>query len=224
MSDYATKSTPKRIAIDPACKDDPFYRYQMRQLQLNVVGKGKMVRTFITNVDDVASDLKIPPSYLINYLGQKIGAQSSYDDTRQKGQRAFLSGGQSVEQVSETVEKFLFGFILCGQCVLPELLIKSTEKSTIYVLCQSCGWKKRLDDMKLGEKFCKFVSTHPPTSKSLQKKKSEKTVQTIATPDVDQDESEGDWFSDLSAEAVAQRATEMLPTQALQNVFQSKNI
>lgn len=218
---YATNGAPKKIAIDPACRDDPFYRYQMRQLSLNVVGKGKMIRTFISNFDDVVNDLKIPPSYLINYIGQKIGAQSSYDETKQKNQRAFLSGSQSVATISETVERFLLDFILCYQCSLPELVIKATKSSIPFVQCQSCGWKTKIDHMKLSDRFKKHVFAHmPPIHRNALKPK--QIVQLdLVEPNV-QDSDDDNWFSDLSSSAVAQRAAEMLPTDALKTVFQSK--
>ena len=51
--------TPKRLPIDPS-SDDPFYRYQVHQLNVQVVGRGKMIRTYFLNGDEVADDLHVP--------------------------------------------------------------------------------------------------------------------------------------------------------------------
>ena len=53
-----------------------FDRYKMRQLQVQVVGKGKMIHTNLLNVDDVAKDLKTEPSYIGAWFGYEFGAQS----------------------------------------------------------------------------------------------------------------------------------------------------
>ena len=42
--------------------DDPFYRYKMPQMQVQTIGKGKMIRTAFCNVDDVAKSLHVPPA------------------------------------------------------------------------------------------------------------------------------------------------------------------
>lgn len=51
--------TPKKLPIDPS-SDDPFYRYQTHQLNVQVVGRGKMIRTYFLNCEEVAADLHVP--------------------------------------------------------------------------------------------------------------------------------------------------------------------
>lgn len=55
-------TAPTKVAIDPNCQADPFYRYKMSQMQVQVIGNGKMVRTSLVNLEDVAKDLNLPPS------------------------------------------------------------------------------------------------------------------------------------------------------------------
>lgn len=54
------KVQPKIISIRGTT--DMFDRYKMRQLFVQVIGKGKMIRTVLLNVDDVAKDLKTEPA------------------------------------------------------------------------------------------------------------------------------------------------------------------
>lgn len=54
------KVQPKIISIRGTT--DMFDRYKMRQLFVQVIGKGKMIRTVFLNVDDVAKDLKTEPA------------------------------------------------------------------------------------------------------------------------------------------------------------------
>jgi hypothetical protein len=54
------KIQPKTISIRGG--DDAFDRYKMRQLFVQIVGKGKMIRTVLLNVDEVADNLKTEPS------------------------------------------------------------------------------------------------------------------------------------------------------------------
>lgn len=217
---YATLSKqPGRIQIDPAAREDPFYRYKMRQLGVVVVGKGKMIRTYVANIDDVASDLQIKPEYLVNFLSLKLGANGSYDAKHQKQQRAFLSGSHSIERISELVVLFLQQFVLCGKCTLPELTLHS-ERSRVYVSCRSCGWKSDIDSLKhLPPKFCHFVKTRTPKeAKSREQGERGEDEKIEEKKRTEEEEDDGIWFSDFSDAAREQRTKEMIPAP-LQSFF-----
>lgn len=62
-----TSEKPKILTLVPS---DPGSRYKTRQLQIQVVGKNKMIKTVLVNILDVSKDMQIPPSCIrkIKYL------------------------------------------------------------------------------------------------------------------------------------------------------------
>jgi hypothetical protein len=53
---YVSKSqSAEMVNIDGSI--DLFYRYKMPQLTIEVIGQGKMVKTFLTNIDSLAEKL-----------------------------------------------------------------------------------------------------------------------------------------------------------------------
>jgi len=219
----AHTSTPKTVPIDPT-SDDPFYRYKMRQLAVQVIGRGKMIKTAFVNGEDVAKDLKIPASYLPTYFAQQIGAKATYDAKRPERERASISGEFDIQQLSDVLVGFITAFIQCGSCTLPELSYVPLKKR-VGVKCRSCGWKSYTDQMNLTLKFQKYVQNHPPPKtahldKNVAKgqkavkdrqKADAKLVAAAGQLDVDVAEEEVKWETDVSAEAAAKRAAEMVP-------------
>lgn len=236
---YVTLGAPKILPIDPTT-DDPFYRYKMRQLSVQVIGNGKMIRTAFVNIDDVAKDLKVPPMYIPSYLAQRMGAQAKYDPKKPERERGSISGEYSVSELTEHLEAFIRDFVLCGRCQLPELSFLPGKKK-VMVKCRSCGWKSDIEKMNLTAKFVKFVKNHPPPvtedmkkedrdQKEEERRRSEDQAhQAQAQAQADTDamgdqilaeaaelqvpttSAMDDWAFDTSAEAVAARAADMVP-------------
>jgi hypothetical protein len=69
----ARKVEAKKVNIDGS--DDVFYRYKVPQLLVQVIGKGKMIKTMFLNNDDFAKALHLMPEYIPAYLAYEIGAQ-----------------------------------------------------------------------------------------------------------------------------------------------------
>lgn len=124
---YMARSV-KSVAIDPRCQDDPFVRYKTPQLNVQAVGKGKMIRTMLLNVDKVAEALGVPPSYIPNYLGKSIGAQAKYDKKKSERERGSISGEYPLEELEEALLRFIETFVLCGECRYPELIYSPAKK------------------------------------------------------------------------------------------------
>jgi len=177
------KLTPKLLNIDGS--EDPFYRYKMRQLYVQVVGKGKMIKTNILNVDDVAKDLKVAPSYLTAYLGYEIGAQFKYDAKKPDRQKAYISGDLDAASLTQHMKKFITELVLCRYCNLPEItmFVKGTEISTS---CRSCGGKAVLDNLR--EKFSQYVLNHPSKPLTSKEERAVKKKQDEATQQNEKDE------------------------------------
>lgn len=212
--------------MDPAT-DDPFFRYKMHQLCVQVIGRGKMIRTQFLNVTQVANDLKVPADYLPNFFAQNIGAKAAYDKKKPERERASISGEYSLEDLSNLLTTFVRKFVMCGSgtCSLPELSFVPLKKRT-GVKCRSCGWTSYVDKMDLPHKFQRYVQNHPPPKtahldKNLAKKaeavkkrrkadaKIMKMAEKLNVEDINEEDIE--WGTDLSEAAQAQRAAEMVP-------------
>jgi translation initiation factor 5 len=162
-------SAPLTIAIDPAMQTDPFYRYKMRQLQVQVIGNGKMVRTSLTNLEDVSKDLHLPPAYIPNYLAKVIGAQAKYDKKKPERERGSISGEYPLPELSDHLVRFIREFVLCKKCRYPELTYSGQgNKKDVRMTCRSCGWKGLLTSAKdINEKFRRFAINNPPTKTTI---------------------------------------------------------
>lgn len=148
---YCAKNKIVKINIDGS--DDPFYRYKMRQLNINVLGKGKMIKTMLINVDDVASDLHLDPILIVKFLGYELNTKSSYEPKKSKMEKAYLSGNIDENDISTAMEKMINAIVLCKICGLPEL-----EKTSV---CRSCGMKNILNiDPRLEKYYLGLKSGH----------------------------------------------------------------
>lgn len=236
------KLTPKLLNIDGS--DDPFYRYKMRQLYVQVVGKGKMIKTNILNVDEVSKDLKVSPSYLTAYLGYETGAQFKYDPKKPDRQKAYISGDLDAASLTLQMQKMIKELVLCRNCNLPEITM-FVNKNEISTSCRSCGEKTILDNLR--EKFSQFILNHPSkplTSKEEKavkkkqdeatqemekgeeeeappapKEKKEKTVKKVRKPkkvvvEEDDDDDDVEWSVPTDAESVAARRNEAFSGEA----------
>jgi len=226
-----TKISPKSINIDGS--DDPFYRYKMRQLYVQVVGRGKMIKTVLLNVDDVSKDLKIPPAYMTAYLGYEIGAKTKYDPKKPERERAAISGDLDSGDLSIHLKKFIQEVILCECCKLPEVTLYVDEQTNeIINTCRSCGGKSVLNHLKA--KFKQHILNHPinpqlsknemkvRTKQDLseleapKKAKSKETKKVKKKAEEDDDE---EWSVSLSAEAIQERRKHLLPDN-VQNIIE----
>jgi len=214
-----TKITPKNINID-GC-DDPFYRYKMRQLYFQVVGRGKMIKTVLLNVDDTAKDLKIPPQYLTAYLGYEIGAKTKYDAKKPDRERASIAGDYESAQLSTIVKKFIFEIILCEYCKLPELTLTIEDKNIVNS-CRSCGGRSILTALK--PKFSQHILNHPvdaQISKNEMKVRTKQDLSALEAPKAKSkktkkekkvdDEEDIEWSVSMSQDAVNERRKHLLP-------------
>lgn len=147
---YATNSKhPKKVVINSALVNDPFNRYKMTQLVLEV-NKG---RTFFSNLDLIANELKVPPGYILHYFSVMLGARSDV-------KKNTLSGSFAPDRISFLVENFIRGLVLCSACELPELDYEN-KIGKVIISCRSCGYVEKLDARDLPETLKKYVINHP---------------------------------------------------------------
>jgi len=152
---------PKQLSLLPK---DPGSRYKTRQLQVQIVGKSKMMKTMLVNILDVAKDMQVPPSYVGTFMGYEIGAQAKWDPKKPERQQAFLSGEHATKDLSRIALQFIQEVILCPNCNLPEI-VTEVDQSAGKVLgrCRACGG---FNELRISnEKFKRYILNHPPTTK-----------------------------------------------------------
>jgi len=155
------KVEPKKVNIDGS--DDMFYRYKVNQLLIQVVGKGKMIKTMFLNNDEVARGLHLMPEYIPAFMGYEIGAQQKYEVKKPERERAHISGEYTCAELSEVLAKLIKEVVLCKNCKLPELKMScETKKRVIFLTCASCGNREELN--RSNPKFLKFIINNPPVN------------------------------------------------------------
>jgi len=226
---------PKLLTLVPS---DPGSRYKTRQLQVQIVGKSKMMKTVLVNILDVAKDMQVPPSYIGTFMGYEIGAQAKWDPKKPERQQAFLSGEHGTKDLSKIALQFIQEVILCPRCGLPEIVTEVTDNK-VHGRCRACGGNEEL--RITNEKFKRYILNHPPTTKggsfsgtkNVDKKeaavKNKVAKATLAEREAEQaaqekpqskqkkgeDEDNIVWYSDTSEEAARARREQMLPDSIL---------
>lgn len=122
---------------------DPFYRYQMDDVKIKVEGSGKMIKTFILNLDKISKQINRPVKYILAYIAFEIGVSYKCDDNN-----FYISSRQSKEQIQEHIIKFINSFILCKYCNTPETkpYVEGTKKNLLLkLICASCGNHSLID-------------------------------------------------------------------------------
>jgi len=155
------KIEARKVNIDGS--DDMFYRYKVHQLIIQVVGKGKMIKTMLINNDEVARGLHLNPEYIPAYMGYEIGAQFKYENKKPENQRAHISGEYTSNVLSDVLKKLIKEWILCKSCNAPELKMScETKKKTVFLTCSACGNREEMN--KCNMKFLQFIAKNPPVN------------------------------------------------------------
>lgn len=156
---FLSSAKPKTITL---VQKDPGSRYKTRQLQIQVQGKSKMIKTVLVNILDVAKDMLVPPNYIGTYMGYVIGAQAKWDPKLPERQQAYLSGEHDPKDLSKIMLQFVNEVLCCPICGLPELsLTADAERGDVMCSCRGCGHKGPLNISD--EKFKRYVLNHPPS-------------------------------------------------------------
>jgi len=222
---------PKYLSLLPS---DAGSRYKTRQLQVQIVGKSKMMKTMLVNILDIAKDMQVPPSYVGTFMGYEIGAQAKWDPKKPERQQAFLSGEHDTKDLSKIALQFIHEVILCPGCHLPEI-VTEVDDGKVNGRCRACGG---LNELKItNEKFKRYILNHPPAtkggsfsgSKNIKEKDIAVKKQVAKQNERERAEKVGEveesvpkkrskeddenivWYSDTSDEAARARREKMLP-------------
>lgn len=125
---------------------DPHHRYEMRKMEI----KREKTKTVITNLNDIASDLKIPDSNLIiAYIKSRLAIAI----TVKKG-RAIVTNDVDVRKIQDALHEFIEYFVLCKTCKYPELTY-CLEKKILCTSCRSCGKLASIESNQYTDKVIK---------------------------------------------------------------------
>lgn len=142
----------------PSTNTDPQYRYKMPKIVSRTEGSGIGIRTCIVNVGEVARALYVPPQYAMKWFGLELGAQSSYTNKKDEGERAVIRGAHETKVFQALLDKFIKKYVLCPSCDLPEILLR-IKKDRISAKCAACGWSGEVDN---SNRLAAFITKNPP--------------------------------------------------------------
>jgi len=214
---------PRVLSLVPT---DPGSRYKCRQLQVQVHGHSKMIKTILVNILDVAKDFQVPPPYVGTYMGYEIGAMSKFDTKKPERQQASISGEHEIKDLSKLVLKFIQEVVLCPVCGLPEVQLRCGKQ--VMGECRACGGNT---EMRItNDKFRRYVINHPPERtgdafnnktgvaknvekvRNTDKPKKEKSSSSSKKEAADEgEEEEVVWYTDASSEAAKARKLANVP-------------
>jgi len=131
---------------------DPFYRYKRRRI---LIEKQKNC-TLITNIDQVAKDLRRSPGHLAKFFSFHLfGSRVSFVNEIKNGRENMVIKykGNEGQDFEALLEDFIAKFVLCEVCANPETDFNITKK-TLELHCRACGGKTVPTQ---DNPFCKFI-------------------------------------------------------------------
>lgn len=138
--------TSKKVSILGRVNDDPFFRYKRSEIECRT----KFTITYITNIYDIADDLKTEVSYLVKHFGQDLNTLSKLIE---KNEELQLNGLHPLDKLDASLQKFIDVYILCQKCQLPELKYVA-KKDFLGAKCHACGHRTKYPNDRL-TKFMK---------------------------------------------------------------------
>lgn len=111
----------------PATIKDIHYRYKRSPLDARIIKN----KTIITNWNTIAAQLNASPTFIMNYISKKIGAQVN---------GSIINGKHDTAKLETTIESFIAKYVLCKKCKYPEL---TSDRQ----YCRACGWSAKIRDM-----------------------------------------------------------------------------
>lgn len=124
-----SKGTKIPVSGLKAPVSDPFYRYQMDEVNIQQI-KGK---TVILNIDTVASNLDRLPQNIVKFMKTQFATAIDY-----KGGVATISKLLDKNAVQKSIYAFIDTYVLCRKCQNPETTMDVSKHKTTLV-CKSCG-------------------------------------------------------------------------------------
>ena len=113
-------------------KQAPFFGYKMPKMDIYKTNS----TTNLNNLHEVAQALRVPDFVLLKFIATEVAASTVG--------RSGIRGIHSVYKIRKLLNKFIQKYVLCGQCVLPEVHYV-IEKKKLISACDGCKMKSKLD-------------------------------------------------------------------------------
>lgn len=194
-----------RVNIPRTIKDN-HYRYTMAALEIKIEGSGNGIYCKVTNLKEVAEDLKREPIDILKFFGFELASHIRTPDS----DTFIVNGKFHKEKLSSTLDIFIDKFVLCKKCKNPETNL-ITKGGNIYLHCISCG-HEGMGDMK--HKFSDYITKeikkrNVSSEDSSSKKKSSKKTGSKKTK-VEEEEDDPTLFQNSTKEEDVKKRRKML--------------
>lgn len=107
--------------------DDPFYRYQRHQFEVNSLKN----KTQINNFETVCKDIEREPKNVITFLKKKLGMNINYKDSI-----ITLNSQIQKDILENALNDYIEKHVLCPNCKLPETVIENNDLRK----CKACPY------------------------------------------------------------------------------------
>ena len=191
--------------------DDPYERYKMPMLLVNMKNKGQFNDTTISGLGPVAKSLKVNEECLTKWFSSNLKTQGRVSEST-----LILKGAFDYDRIEQSLREFINTYVLCEKCNLPELIYLSNDKKKKMISrCQACGHRSKLNcNDNIWKIFLKHI-TSTPTSRSTSTPAT-KMIHSV----VDNNDEPVEWLSDLSDDAIMKRKTDNLTSNLLKDLMQ----
>lgn len=141
----------------PSYIEDPAYRYKMERIKSKIEGKGNGIKTNLTNLVQIARDLRVRSEYPLKFMGYELGSQTKYTVNGNEV-NSIINGAFQEEELKDLMDKFIEKYVLCRKCKYPEISIK-VSKGLVVGTCAACSFSGELDNK---HKTANFILRYPP--------------------------------------------------------------
>jgi len=124
-----------KITVNMNNSNDPNYRYKITPISVRYGGGGQCTVTYLTNLEQVTSQIGHPKKILLKYLAQINGTN---EDEKLDSLKGTIGG----DIIQEGLFSYLQEFVFCSKCNIPECNLevkKDRKKCLLYKKCSGCG-------------------------------------------------------------------------------------
>jgi len=187
----------------PRTIQDPRFRYTRPVMRVKVEGRGKMIKTIIMNLREIAIDVYSTPEYILRFFGFELGASTQIDTKETNHPKYVIIGHRTVDELDNALDKFISNFVLCGTCKNPETVL-SVKRGVLRFRCKACGFFTTPNPV---HKLTKFIVNHPTVAMEAEDdEESQKKGKIGKKQEKDPDD---EWSVTTTTEAVEKRKKEL---------------
>ncbi|CAF3334731.1 unnamed protein product [Rotaria socialis] len=140
-------------------KLDPFDRYTMHRLVVEVECRRNCMKTILINLSAIAKDVYRPPIYLAQFICYKLSAPVKQN---KKQDRYFVNGTHDCEKLQNFIYDFIDRYVICSKCDNPEtkLSVNKDQQGDVAVhqSCNACGHSRTMD--RKADRLTQYIARH----------------------------------------------------------------